>query len=97
MRSDNFNLTGKSFIACEPIDSPAGRFTAGGALASFEEASGEHVNRALEAAEKAFHEYRRFSAEARAVFLERIGAEIERLGDDLLIAANAETALPIAE
>jgi NADP-dependent aldehyde dehydrogenase len=96
-RPDNWNLTGKSLIAWEPIDSPAGHFNAGGALASFEEASAEHVNRALEAAEKAFHEYRRFSAEARAAFLDRIGAEIEKLGDDLLTAANVETALPISE
>lgn len=90
-------LTGKSLIASEPLESSAGYFTAGGALAQFEEASGEHVNRALEAAETAFHEYSRVPAETRATFLDRIGAEIEKLGDDLLSAANTETALPIAE
>ena len=36
-------------------------------------------------------------AERRATFLERIGEEIESLGDDLLATANIETALPIAE
>jgi len=90
-------VTGKSLIACEPIDSPAGHFMAGGGLATFEEASGVHVNRALEAAEKAFNEYSRLSPEQRAAFLDRIGVEIETLGDTLLTAANAETALPISE
>jgi 2,5-dioxopentanoate dehydrogenase len=89
------NLTGKNLIACEPADSPSGRFTAGGALGEFEEASIDNVARALEAAESAFPEYRRCSAEQRAAFLERIGAEIQRIGDDLLAAANIETALPL--
>jgi NADP-dependent aldehyde dehydrogenase len=95
--SNTWNLTGKSLIACEPMDSQGGHFTAGGAVASFEEASTEHVGQALEAAEKAFHEYSRFSPEARAAFLDRIGVEIEKLGEALLTAANLETALPIPE
>ena len=90
-------LTGKNLIACEAIDSPDGHFTAGGALAQFEQASNEHIHLALEAAEKAFHEYRPLSAEQRAAFLDRIGVEIENLGDELLAAAHVETALPIAE
>src|SRR5262245_29151280 len=83
-------------IACEPANSSAGHFTAGGELAQFDEASSEHINRALEAAENAFHEYRQLSTEQRAAFLDQIGTEIEKLGDDLLAAANIETALPIA-
>ncbi len=86
-------LTGRNLIACEPADSACGRFTAGGTLAEFEEASGAHVDRALEAAEAASHEYRRCSPEARARFLDRIAEEIENIGD-LLDAANVETALP---
>lgn len=86
-------LTGKNLIACEPADSADGRFTAGGALAEFEEASGVHVDRALEAAESAFHHYRQLSAHTRAGFLDRIAEEIENSGG-LVDAANAETALP---
>ena len=86
-------LTGKSLIACAPSDSAEGRFTAGGALAEFEEASGAHVDRALDAAAHAAHAYRRFPAEARAALLDRIAEEIERV-DGLLDAAHRETALP---
>jgi alpha-ketoglutaric semialdehyde dehydrogenase len=96
-------LTGKSIIAGEPAPSflaagtrPA-HFTARGALAKFEEATAAHVNQAFEAAEAAFEAFRRLPAERRAVFLEAIAEEIETLGDDLLSAANCETALPIAE
>jgi NADP-dependent aldehyde dehydrogenase len=88
---------GKSIIAGEPVDSTAGQFSACGDFGPFEEATELHITRAVEAAEEAFAEYRALSAEQRAAFLERIGAEIEALGDDLLQTANAETALPIAE
>lgn len=94
---DTQSLTGKNLIACEPADSSAGRFTSVGALASFEEATAEHVEAALDAAAAAFGEYRQVAAEQRATFLERIGAEIQELGDELLVVANSETALPIAE
>ena len=43
-------MIGKSLIAGTPVDATDGTFTAGGALAQFEEASGAHVDRALEAA-----------------------------------------------
>ena len=86
-------LTGKSLISCAPSDSAEGRFTAGGALAEFEEASGAHVDRALDAAANASQAYRRFPAEARAAFLDSIAEEIERV-DGLLDAAQRETALP---
>ncbi|MGH9844969.1 MAG: aldehyde dehydrogenase (NADP(+)) [Blastocatellia bacterium] len=90
-------LHGKSIIAGEAVDSTAGHFTARGKYGKFEEAAESHIDLAVEAAEKAFHEYRRIAPEQRAAFLERIGAEIEAIGDDLLKTANAETALPIAE
>jgi 2,5-dioxopentanoate dehydrogenase len=86
-------LTGKNLIACEPADSPDGRFTAGGALAEFEEASVALVERAAAAAENAWPEYRRLPAEARADVVDRIAATLERT-DDLLDAAHVETALP---
>jgi NADP-dependent aldehyde dehydrogenase len=87
--------TGKNIIACQPADSPDGRFIARGSLAEFEEASIQHVDRALDAAEEAFEEYRRFSPQDRAQFLDRVAEEIEKTGDDLLTAANIETALPL--
>jgi alpha-ketoglutaric semialdehyde dehydrogenase len=86
-------LTGKNLIACEPADSPDGRFTAVGALVEFEEASVAHIDRAVAAAEGALHEYRRFPADARAAFLDRVAETIEH-ADGLLDAANIETALP---
>ena len=84
--------TGKNLIACEPADSGDGQFTAGGTSIEFEEASVAHVDRAVEAAENAFHSYRRLSADVRAEFLDRIAEAIDTSGH-LLEAANAETAL----
>jgi NADP-dependent aldehyde dehydrogenase len=92
-------LHGKNIIAGEAIKvatDSAASFTARGDLAKFDEATEEHLRLACEAAGRAFPEYRRISPGQRAAFLERIGEEIQALGDDLLIAANTETALPIA-
>ena len=79
-------LLGKNLIAGRPVESGEGRFTAGGALAQFEEASNAHVDRAMEEAAAAFLPYRRLSAEVRAVFLEHIAAEHPALGLEALIA-----------
>ena len=87
-------LTGKNLIAGEPSDSADGRFIAGGTLAEFEEASGVLVDRALDAAANASQAYRRFPADARAAFLDRIAEELER-ADGLLDAAHRETSLPL--
>jgi len=86
-------LNGKNLIACEPADSADGRFSAGGALADFEEAGVAQVERAVAAAESASHEYRRFSADARGAFLDSIADKLDGL-TDLLDAAHIETALP---
>ena len=86
-------LNGKNLIACEPADSADGRFSAGGALADFEEAGVAQVERAVAAAESASHEYRRFSADARGAFLDSIAETLDSL-TDLLDAAHIETALP---
>jgi len=94
---DEMKLQGKNLIAGDAISATAGYFTARGDLAKFEEATEAQVDLAFEAAEQAFHEFRRASAVRRAAFLERITEEIESLGDDLLTTANLETALPIAE
>jgi NADP-dependent aldehyde dehydrogenase len=91
-------LHGKNIIAGKPIDSSSrASFTARGQLARFDEATEADISLAFEAAEYAFNDFRQTSAERRAVFLERIGQEIEELGDDLLRTAGIETALPIAE
>src|SRR6187551_3239229 len=86
-------LIGKNLIAGEPVDTAEGTFTAGGELARFEEASSSDVNRAVDAAVRAFDSYRNLPADARASFLDRIAAEIEA-SDDLIEAAQVETALP---
>ena len=52
-------LTGKNLIAGQAVDAVDGTFTAGGSLATFEEASSALVNRAVDAAAAAFDEYRR--------------------------------------
>ena len=92
-------LHGKNIIACQIAESIGSveTFAARGALATFEEATPQHIERAFEAAESARDPFRQFSPERRAAFLDRIAEEIEALGDDLLIAANAETLLPIKE
>jgi NADP-dependent aldehyde dehydrogenase len=87
--------TGKNLIAGEAVDSTEGRFTAAGAVASFEEASAAHVDRALNAAASAFETYRHLTAEARAAFLDRIASNIE-VSDELIELAHVETALPRA-
>jgi NADP-dependent aldehyde dehydrogenase len=54
------------------------------------------VERACAAAEAAFDAYRATDPEARAAFLERIGAEIIEIGDDLIVTAMRESGLPRA-
>lgn len=90
-------LTGKNLIAGTPVDSHAGRFPATGALGHVEEASAEHVDLALQAADRAFQAFRKVAPDQRAALLEQIAVEIEALGDELLAVAHAETALPVAE
>lgn len=72
-------------------------FTSRGTTTRFEEATVADVHRAFESAEQAFDEFRSRPTESRAVFLEAIAEEIEMLGDELLLVAHSETALPIAE
>ena len=72
-------------------------FTARGTATEFEEASERHIGRAFETAARDFEPFRKIAREQRAAFLEQIGEEILALGDDLLVTASAETALPIAE
>ncbi|MHA3737769.1 aldehyde dehydrogenase (NADP(+)) [Pseudomonas sp. Eth.TT006] len=59
-------------------------------------ASAEQVEQACDLAWQAFDRYRDTSLSARAEFLERIAAEIEALGDELIDRAVAESGLPRA-
>ena len=95
------NLHGQSLIAGTPAQNSGSSFRAISPLdktelePAFHESPSDDVNRALAAAEDAFPLYRRLSAEARAVFLERIAEEILAIGDDLLQRAHVETGLPL--
>src|SRR5262245_19290581 len=92
-------LHGKNIIAGEEIESTGPKYSGfapafGKALTpDFEEAGGLHINQALEAAEVAFHKYRKCSAGERAIFIEQIAEEILALGDPLIERAHLETAL----
>jgi 2,5-dioxopentanoate dehydrogenase len=86
-------LTGKNLIACTPVDSADGQFTAAGGHARFEETSAAHVGQALEMADGAFQDYRSLPTDARSAFLDRVADEISR-SDDLIDAAQVETSLP---
>ena len=88
-------LTGKNLIAGAALDLHAGTFAASGTSALVDEAAAGHIDAALEAADRAFDEYRTVPADQRAAFLEQIAVEIEALGDELLAVAHAETALPV--
>lgn len=93
-------LHGQNIIAGQAVESSGTKFPAYAPAESkyiepqFEEATRDHVNRALAAADEAFHAYRQMPAEKRAAFLDAIGEEIAALGDDLIERAHAETALP---
>lgn len=95
-----FELLGRSIIAGEAVGGGGESFRAFNPSAGqefgpeFYEANSAEIDRALVAAEQAFTEYRRRSAEEVAGFLEKIALKIEALGDELIARAHAETALP---
>ncbi|MEZ5284889.1 MAG: aldehyde dehydrogenase family protein [Vicinamibacterales bacterium] len=89
-------LTGQNLIAGLPTESGAGQFTAAGSPRAFDEASDAVVHAAVVAADRAFEPFSALPPGQRADFLDQIAVEIEALGDGLLEAAHAETALPIA-
>jgi alpha-ketoglutaric semialdehyde dehydrogenase len=60
----------------------------------FDRSTPAQLDEACRQADGAFDEYRAMAAEQRAGFLELIAAEIEAIGDHLIITAMAETALP---
>ncbi len=60
----------------------------------FHQATPEEVDRAANAADQAFVEFRQLSPERRAEFLDAIADEIDQLGDDFVALVCRETALP---
>jgi NADP-dependent aldehyde dehydrogenase len=93
-------LHGKNIVEGKAVESAGQKFQAFAPASGrhldpqFEEATAEHINQALEAAEQAFHEFRKFTSEQRAAFIEKIADEILALGDELIERAHVETALP---
>jgi len=79
----------ESFVATSPLDGTVldGRFEMAGVA---------DVDTAIRLALVAFESFGKSSGTSRADFLERIAAEIELLGDDLLQRAHLETGLPLA-
>ncbi|OLT43996.1 2,5-dioxovalerate dehydrogenase [Saccharomonospora sp. CUA-673] len=63
---------------------------------AFAHGTGADVERACAAAWEAFGAYRALAAGARADFLDRIAANIEAVGDELVERAHAESGLPVA-
>ena len=62
----------------------------------FKEATAEEINNVMEAAWKAFHQYRKMSLQQRAAFMRAIAVELEACGDELISTAMKETNLPEA-
>ena len=56
----------------------------------------ELVDTIMENAQTAFQLYKRIPAESRALFLESIGAEMEKMREELVAVAHQETNLPAA-
>ncbi len=63
-------------------------------LPGFHEATKEEIDNAIKKAEDAFIIYRNKSGKAKALFLETIGEEIMKLGEDLINRCREETGLP---
>jgi NADP-dependent aldehyde dehydrogenase len=59
----------------------------------FFDADGTEIDRAMTLADRAFDTYRALPTKARASFLDRIGAQIDAIGDALIERAVAETGL----
>ncbi|MGH1329331.1 MAG: aldehyde dehydrogenase (NADP(+)) [Paracoccaceae bacterium] len=95
----SFTPHGKHLIAGEWLANPDVRFQsspATGPAHSFSEASEDHVDLAVEAAEEAFWSYSASSRHSRAAFLRAIADQIEARGADLTEIAMQESGLPAA-
>ena len=59
----------------------------------FSDASEQEINQSLLLAEQAFNKFRKLNGLARAKFLEKIGNEVEKNGNDIVTIAQNETCL----
>lgn len=97
-----FQLSGQSIIGFSRGTSLAGSFsgfnpsTGEDLLPIYYSASADEVNKAAQLAHKAFEIYSHATGKEKAAFLRKIAENIESLGDELVIRATAETALPTA-
>lgn len=102
MSESTLNMTGQSLIGAASVNGTNGVFhgvnaRTGEALEpAFGGATTDDLEHACALAEAAFDLYRETSLEARAVFLETIGQQIELIGDGLIERCMAETGLPRA-
>lgn len=88
------NIVGNEISCCGGIPFRGANPATGAELEpDFFEADLVEVNRAMELAEAAFDPYRGKAPAERAAFLDRIGAEVDALGDALIDRAVAETGL----
>lgn len=94
MQLHGHNIVGNEISCCGGVPFRGANPATGAELEpDFFEADLVEVNRAMELAEAAFDPYRRKTPGERAAFLDRIGAEIDGLGDALIHRAVAETGL----
>ncbi len=90
--SDTMNFTATERASLRSIEAATGIATG----EAFAVHGPDEVEAACVAADGAFDVYRATANGARADFLERIGAEIIALGDDLIVTAMRESGLPRA-
>lgn len=92
-------LTGSHLIAGRPSRAGSDTFTGTDPRTRaplepvYADATPDEIERAVQAARDAFAETRLYPAARLAAFLERAAAEIEALGDQLLLTADRETGL----
>ena len=60
----------------------------------FKDAGSAEIDRVMQKAWVAFHQYRKMSLKQRADFMRAIAVQMDALGDQLLQTAQSETNLP---
>src|SRR6478609_1513434 len=88
------NIVGNEISCCGGVPFRGVNPATGADLApDFFEAEAEEIDRAMRLADGAFDDYRARTPQERAAFLDRIGVEIDAIGDGLIDRAAAETGL----